>query len=494
MLELDTRTLLVVTALISMGSAVALISLWRAQLKHNGSGFWAAGMSCICIASILISARGAIPDFISLVIANSLYVIGFVLILRGIHIFTGRPQSIFFNVALTPISAVLFYYFNYVEQNMNIRIVVISIAFALTCFTIVLTLLREKNAPWRFAGFTVATVFGLFGFFHSVRGAIALLSPFEYSFMHDYISSTFVFLVGIFILGAIPITLILLVYASLESRFRIISLAVEQSASSIIITDTTGAIDYVNPAFSHKTGYSENELIGKNPRILRSGNKSPDEYAQLWKTLNSGKTWQGEFHNRKKDGQLYWEIASITPVKQRNGEISHDVLTGLPTRRLSMERLMSALSIAKRNKTKVAMMFIDLDGFKIVNDTHGHDTGDLLLKETAVRLCACVREVDTVARVGGDEFWVILTNITEQTSITNVAKKIIKALAAPYHLKNDVISIGASIGIAVYPDHTLTPQALVQLADQTMYEIKQQGKNNYKFAKTISAAQSSEQD
>ena len=510
MLELDTRTLLVVMALISIGSAVALIALWRAQLKHSGVGFWAAGLSCFSIACILISGRGSIPDFISLVMANSLYVIGFVLLLRGMLIFTGRPPLIFFDFVLAPLCTVLFYYFNYVEQNMNIRIVVLSTAFAMTCFAIVYTVLREKNAPWRSAGFAVATVFGLFGVFHGVRGAIALLSPFEHTFMHNNISSTIVLLVSIFIIGGIAITLILLVYASLESNFRIVSLAVEQSASSIIITDTTGSINYVNPAFSKKTGYSEDELIGKNPRILRSGNKSADEYAKLWKTLGEGNTWQGEFHNRKKNGQLYWEIASITPVKQRNGLVSHyvavkeditalkeaeqrilhlanhDVLTGLPTRRLSMERLMSALSVAKRNKNKVALMFIDLDGFKTVNDTFGHDAGDQLLKETAFRLCSCVREVDTTARVGGDEFWVILTNVTDQNSITNIAEKIIKKVATPYQLKSDVAVIGASVGIAVYPDHALNPQELVKLADQTMYKIKQQGKNNYEFAGSAS--------
>jgi len=155
-----------------------------------------------------------------------------------------------------------------------------------------------------------------------------------------------------------------------------------------------------------------------------------------------------------------------------------------------MERLMSALSVAKRNKSKVAMMFIDLDGFKIVNDTFGHDAGDQLLKETATRLCSCVREVDTTARVGGDEFWVILTNVSDKKSITNIAEKIIETVAKPYQLKNDRVTIGASIGIAIYPDHTLNPQELVTLADQTMYKIKQQGKNNYEFAEAVSISKS----
>ena len=297
-----------------------------------------------------------------------------------------------------------------------------------------------------------------------------------------------------------------MVYSNLESRFRIISLAVEQSASSIIITDTKGTIDYVNPASAKKTGYLEEELIGENPRILRSGSKTTEEYANIWATISNGNTWRGEFQNRKKNGQLYWEIASITPVKQRNGEISHyvavkeditalkeaekqilhlanhDLVTGLPTRRLAMERLISAISIAKRNKTKTALMFIDLDGFKAINDNYGHHAGDEILKETAVRLCTCVREVDTVARVGGDEFWVILMDISTQGSITKVAEKILDELTRPYKLKKEQVSIGASIGISISPDQSNNPETLIELADHTMYQVKQQGKNNYKLA------------
>lgn len=511
MLELDNRTLLVVTALVSIGSAVALVSLWRSQSRRNGAGFWASGMSCVAAASVLISGRGNIPDFISLVVANSLYVIGFLLILRGIRVFTSRPPLLFLDLGLPPITVSLFYYFNYVDQNLNIRIVVLSTAFVMICFAIVLTLVRDKNTPWRTAGFAVATIYGLFGVSHGARGVIALLSPFEHSFMYPSISSSLVFLGGIFILGGSTITLILLTHAALESELRIVSLAVNQSASSIIITDTSGSIGYVNPAFTEKTGYSSEELIGKNPRILRSGETNPKEYAALWNALSAGDTWRGEFHNRKKNGELFWEIASIAPVKQRNGKISHyvavkeditalknaeerilhmanhDVLTGLPMRRLSMDRLVSALKIARRNKTKVAVLFVDIDGFKTVNDTLGHDAGDHVLKETAARLCSSVREVDTVARVGGDEFWILLTDVLDKDCITTVAEKVIKAVAAPYKLESVEVKIGASVGIALYPDHGVSPQELVKLADQAMYEIKRQGKNNYAFADAITA-------
>ena len=147
--ELDIRTLLVVTALVSMGSAVALIFLWRSQSQRNGASLWAAGMSCIAVASILITGRGSLPDFISLIIANSLYVIGFLLILRGIRIFTNQPPLLFLDFSLPPTTAMFFYYFSCIDQNINIRIVTLSAAFVMICFAIVVTLLRDKNAPWR---------------------------------------------------------------------------------------------------------------------------------------------------------------------------------------------------------------------------------------------------------------------------------------------------------------------------------------------------------
>jgi diguanylate cyclase (GGDEF)-like protein/PAS domain S-box-containing protein len=516
MLELDIRTLYVVMALISIGSTVALISLWRSQSRRNGAGFWATGMSCITVANILISGRGSLSDLLSIVIANSLYVVGFLLILRGIRVFSGRPPLLFFDFMLPPIAAALFYYFSYVEQNITIRIAVASITYMITCFAIAVTLLRDKNAPWRTAGFTVVTVFGLFGIFHGIRGVIALLSPFEYDLMHTNVSSSLAALGGIFILWGSVITLILLTRATLESELRITSLAVNQSASSIIITDTTGSIEYVNPAFTEKTGYFLEELIGKTPRVLRSGETTPEEYATLWKALSDGDSWRGEFHNRKKNGELFWEIASIAPVKQKNGKISHyvavkeditalknaekrilhmanhDALTGLPTRRLSMDCLVNNLAIARQNNTKAAVLFVDIDGFKRVNDTLGHDAGDHVLKETAVRLGSCVREIDTVARVGGDEFWVLLTNMSDKNSIITIAEKLIKAVGTPYKWERKQVKIGASIGIALYPDHGVSPQELVNLADQMMYKIKRQGKNDYAFAEAITAPNSNE--
>jgi diguanylate cyclase (GGDEF)-like protein len=184
----------------------------------------------------------------------------------------------------------------------------------------------------------------------------------------------------------------------------------------------------------------------------------------------------------------------ITALKNAEERIlhmaNHDVLTGLPTRRLAMDRLQRSLANAKRNKTMVAVLFVNLDAFKRVNDSLGHDAGDHVLKETATRLCSCVREIDTVARVGGDEFWVVLTNMPNKKRIITIAEKLLNAAAAPYKFNSEEINIGASIGIALYPDHSPTPQGLVNLGDQAMNEIKRKGKNNYAFTETIKIANS----
>lgn len=153
MLELDIRTLLVVTTLASIGSAIALVFLWLSQTRHNGAGFWAIGMSCISMASILISGQGIFPDFLSFVIANSFYVFGFVFILHGIRIFADRPPLLFLNFSVPLITAVLFYYFYFIDKNINIRIATLSTAFMITCLTIVITLLSNKKAPCGQLGF-----------------------------------------------------------------------------------------------------------------------------------------------------------------------------------------------------------------------------------------------------------------------------------------------------------------------------------------------------
>ncbi len=281
------------------------------------------------------------------------------------------------------------------------------------------------------------------------------------------------------------------------------SVAIEAAAEAVVIADPEGVIEYVNPAFTQMTGYAADEVRGQRPSILKSGHQSAAFYQQLWNTITAGKVWRGEVINRRKNGSLYTEIMAIAPVHDSQNNIIHyvaikhdisarkelearlehlahfDVLTNLPNRPLFFDRLERAIASARRSGGAVGLLFLDLDRFKEVNDTCGHDMGDRLLQEVARRLLGCVREADTVARMGGDEFTVILRNISTPINAEAVAGKIIASLCSPFHLDDHTFHIGASIGISLYPLHADNLENLVNYADQAMYTIKRKGKNNY---------------
>ncbi len=290
-----------------------------------------------------------------------------------------------------------------------------------------------------------------------------------------------------------------------EATLRKLSMAVEQSPASVLITDAVGVIEYANPKFLQVTGYTADEVRGRNPRFLRTGYTSREEYQELWNTILSGRVWQGEFHNLRKDGTSYWEFASISPITASSGIITHfvavkeditarkgyeerllrqahyDQLTGLPNRLLALDRLTQALARMRRENTLVAVLFIDLDQFKSVNDTLGHHAGDQLLRETARRLEGCVRDEDSVARFGGDEFIIMLTDLRSPLQSEVVIEKVLAALAEPFHLEGQEVFSSASIGITVAPLDGSDPHVLMRNADVAMYQAKADGRSTSRF-------------
>ena len=311
-----------------------------------------------------------------------------------------------------------------------------------------------------------------------------------------------------------------LVREALESRLRLFEVALNSVASGIVITDVDAHIQWVNPAFTKLTGFSLKEALGHNPgELTKSGKHGPAFYRNMWEAILSGQTWHGEIVNRRKDGSLYDEALIIAPVTGGDGAIRHfvavmqditerkhaeeqirtlafyDALTQLPNRRLLSDRLGQTMAASKRSGRYGALMFLDLDNFKPLNDTYGHGVGDLLLIEVAHRLAGCVRETDTVARFGGDEFVVILSELdankaesTAQAGI--VAEKIRVALAEPYRLtcKQDgnaeaIIEhrCAASIGVALFINHEAAPEEVLKWADIAMYRAKEGGRNSIRF-------------
>jgi len=290
-----------------------------------------------------------------------------------------------------------------------------------------------------------------------------------------------------------------------EETARKLSAAMDQSPASILITDADGVIEYANPKLLAVSGYNADEIIGQKPDILSSGNTPRSKYEDLWRTILDGKTWRGEFHNKRKDGSLFWEHASISPIFSTDGDITHfvsvmediterkeyekrllrqasyDPLTDLPNRLLAMDRLEQAMARAKRWQWRVALLFIDLDHFKKINDTLGHGIGDKHLKVIAERLKKTIREADTVARLGGDEFLVVVADLSSTDVAENVSEKLLENIARPVETEGHELSTTASIGITLYPDDGEEPSSLLRNADAAMYRAKELGRNTFSY-------------
>ncbi len=292
---------------------------------------------------------------------------------------------------------------------------------------------------------------------------------------------------------------------SSDDFMRLVSQVFLYADESIFVTDPHGRIVEVNPAFTRTTGYTREEVLGQNPNILQSGRHEPRFFADMWAGLLQEGHWSGEIWNRRKNGDIYPDKLTVSVVRNSDGEtlsyvcissdISvikaqqaelelmalHDALTGLPNRALLNDRLSMALADARRSGGKMAVCFIDLDDFKPVNDTHGHETGDQLLKEVAHRLTSTLRATDTVARLGGDEFILILSELDSEQEFVKTLTRIMTVLSHPYSLNNILITISASVGVTVYPEDDVDAETLLRHADQAMYLAKEAGRNRFHF-------------
>lgn len=289
-----------------------------------------------------------------------------------------------------------------------------------------------------------------------------------------------------------------------EKQLLKLSQAIKQTSNTIIITDYKANIEYVNEAFFKTTGYTQAEVIGKNPRFLQSGKTPRGAYDTMWTHITNGETWNGEFNNRRKDGTEYIYSINISPVFDTDSRITHyiaieeditekkqteeyihylanfDPLTGLPNRRQLNDHFHYILTSAKRNHKNFAVMFLDLDHFKEINDSLGHSFGDALLIQMAKRLRSTLREEDTLARLGGDEFIVLLPD-TDVSGATQVAQKLQQSISEPFIIEQHELTVTASIGMALYPMDGLNMETLSKNADAAMYRAKEEGRNTHSF-------------
>jgi len=290
-----------------------------------------------------------------------------------------------------------------------------------------------------------------------------------------------------------------------EAGLRLSRQVFDNTAEGILITDAYFNVLEVNQAYLNITGYSREEVVGEKPVVMNTGLHNQQYYDDLWRTLREEGKWVGEIWSRRKNGESYPEwlsisavadskkivqnyVAVFTDITQRKQSeerlqflASHDALTHLPNRALLQERIEQGLLRAKRSHGKLAILFIDLDRFKIINDTLGHHAGDMLLQEAARRLKDCLRVSDTVARQGGDEFVVLIEDFADVQYLASVARKIMNVLAQPFILLNQELYISASIGISVYPEDGMDIFSLLKNADVAMYRAKESGKNTFQF-------------
>ena len=292
----------------------------------------------------------------------------------------------------------------------------------------------------------------------------------------------------------------------LEENQRLAAAILNAVRDGIMVTDLERRIQQVNPAFTVITGYTAEEALGRSPSLLASGRHGLDFYDNVWRTIGEQGYWQGDLWNRRKDGALFVSATTIVPIREDTGRITHfvdvlhditnrkedeerawhlanyDALTGLPNRLLLNDRLSQAVGRAQRNGSRFAVLYVDLDGFKPVNDRFGHAAGDELLQAAARRLQGCVRGSDTVARLGGDEFVVVLPETVERAAAETVARKILGELHAPYRLAVGEAVTTASIGAALFPPDGQDVDKLLAAADRAMYRAKSAGKNRIAFA------------
>lgn len=291
----------------------------------------------------------------------------------------------------------------------------------------------------------------------------------------------------------------------MEKQLQLSDQILKNTLEGIVITDPETRILDVNPAYCRMMGYEAAEIIGKTPKVTSSGRHDADFYREMWSSIDRNGRWVGEVWDRRKDGSEFPKWLSITAIYNNAGELTnyvgvfsdisvlktaeenlqrmafYDALTDLPNRTLYRDRVEQELAVSHRNNLRFAVIFLDLDRFKAVNDTLGHDAGDELLRLVARRLRGSIRESDTVARQGGDEFMALLRDLRQREDAASVAANIVEALQRPFEVFGHRIEIGTSIGIAIYPEHGRDFDALSRHADMAMYQAKHAGRGTFRF-------------
>ena len=524
MLQLDIKTVFLIFALNNVIGCAVMAILWFQSRKRTPTvGYWLASNLFQLIASVLISLRGSIPEALSIVFATTLLFVSFRLYLVGFERYAGKPSSRAMDTAVLCALVAGSAFFTYVWENISLRNVNYSLG-AVYYFSLValLSFARVKD-EWRSILRPVGIVSLAIVLVNAVRAVKNLAFPEQTGiFSLGPVDKSVILASGLLSL-VLNFTIVLMVLRRLLSdleddlveksrvteelwraKERFASAFMTTHNSIVISTLKEGTIVEVNDAFERNTGFSRGESIGKTTASLGLWVDRSDRDAIVESLAKGDAIVERETRLRCKDGSIMIclfttrrimleqgecilsTIQNITERKRSDETIlhmaTHDPLTDLPTMKLARDRLGMAMAQAKRTKSAIAALFIDVDAFKAINDGWGHEAGDRALKAIASRLLSCVRESDTVARIGGDEFLVVLSNLRSHDDAQAVAEKIVGSFSSPIAIDSNAHFVTVSVGVSFFPEDGSTVDALVKAADDAMYRVKRGGKNGFGFA------------
>jgi diguanylate cyclase (GGDEF)-like protein/PAS domain S-box-containing protein len=494
------------------------LSLFFVALGHlgeiKGIKRWTAGLFFQCLGWTLLGITKILPEWISIApIGTTILVLSLAFYYQALVEFKNVKLNINWTYYAVLLDFGCLLYFDLVHININLRVVVTAFfSFIFVASTSYLLLSKRFNSNKN-----IPTSHKMLGYIFILCAAVLLgrivyflLFPtqdiFAFNMMQSVSYLMFHIVISFTAFGFLLMCSEKYVgkQKQVEEDLRIAAAAF-QTQEGIMITDANNVILNVNGAFSEITGYSSEEVIGQTPRILQSGQHDEAFYAAMWNALLNEGNWQGEIWNKRKNEQIYPQHLTITAVKNHgvltnyvstliditerkmNEETIkklafYDPLTQLPNRRLLHDRIKHGIESNRRTGHLMAVLMLDLDKFKAVNDNFGHAAGDELLKQVAKRIKACLREVDTVARLGGDEFVVLLDDIHSPNDSEKLANSLIESLTHPFSLsQSDNVQIGTSIGIAFYPLHGDDGDVLIDKADTALYHAKDNGKGRFTY-------------
>lgn len=509
---LDFKTVLFISVLINIICTFIIILLWYYNNKRfAGTTYWVIDWLMQTIAMILLIMRGAIPDWISIVLANTIVLTGAIICYIGLERFTGKKSIQIHNYILLLIFIIVHTYFTFFEPSLAFRNINVSAALLLICFQCMWLMLVRVDPTVRSTTRIVGIVFGGYCVVNILRLIVFFLLP---QSQNDYFKSglidTILFLSYhiflIFLTFSLGLMMNKRLFMDIQTQEEIFSKAFHSSPYGIILTRMPdGKVFNVNVGFENITGYLAKELMGRSILETNFWIDKLEHTVAIKELLKKGSVQNVELKFRKKSGEIMTGLLSADIIIINNEKIilssisdiserkrteehithlaQHDALTDLPNRVLFEDRLKQAIALAGRNKELLALMYLDIDFFKQINDNFGHTVGDSVLMGAARRMLDSVRKSDTVARIGGDEFVVLLQEIKEGNEALFIAEQIRLALNRPFELAGHFISTSPSIGLVLYPEHGADELQLIRNADIAMYKAKESGRNNVKMFK-----------